>query len=75
MTGPVVLTVSVAVRAEEPVRVATNGEMLQLTPENPVSQDRFIVPLNPFIGVMVTIDVPDCPAAATVMVAGFAVKE
>jgi hypothetical protein len=72
LTGPCVVTVSVAVTAEELAMLTDDGEMVQFTPTNPVKQDRAIVPLKPFRGVRVTVDVPDCPGAEMVKVVGFA---
>jgi hypothetical protein len=72
LTGPVVLAVTVAVTAEEPLMVTDAGETLQLTSIVPVRQDRFIVPWNPFRGITVIVEFPDCPAVEILIVDGFA---
>jgi hypothetical protein len=50
------------------------GEMLQFTPTYPVAQVRFTCPVNAPSGVMVIVDVPDCPGAGMIIVVGFADK-
>jgi hypothetical protein len=69
------VTVKVAVAGEVPEIVTDEGEMVQLTPKNPVPQDKVIVPANPFNEVIVIVEVPDWPAAVMLTADGFAVME
>jgi hypothetical protein len=66
-------TVSVAVTDEEPVTLIEEGESAQ---DNPgaapgKTQDRFTVPVNPYRGASVSVDVPDCPGAEMLMAEEF----
>ena len=72
MTGPVVVIVTTLVTAEEPAMLTDEGENVQSIPRTPVQQDRLMVPVNPFRGVRVMVEVPDCPGAGMVMLVGFA---
>ena len=60
------------VAAEEPVMLTDEGEKLQFIMVVPVQQDRLIAPTNPFRGVNVIVELPDCPGAEIMMVDGFA---
>jgi hypothetical protein len=68
-----VAMVNMAVTAAEPVRLSDGGETVQDPPGIAVTpQDRFMAPVNPPRGVMVIVEVPDCPGAEMLMVVGFA---
>jgi hypothetical protein len=58
--------------AEGPVRLTDDGETVQFTPAYPVRHDRLTVPLNPFRGVRVIVEAPDCPGAEMLIEVGFA---
>jgi len=54
--------VRVPVTAEVPLTVTVNGETVQLAPGGQVPPMlRATGPVNPYRGVMVIVDVPDCP--------------
>jgi len=65
-----VVTVSVAVAPEEPVRVTDDRENAQPMLVSEGVQPRVTVPVKPATGVMVIVEVPDCPGAGIAMVAG-----
>jgi hypothetical protein len=72
LTWAVVLTVTVAVAPEVPATFNDAGEIVQLMLVYKLTQLRFTVPVNPFNGATVIVEVPDCPGAGMVMLAGFA---
>ena len=59
--GPAVEIVSVVVAAVPAVTVIGFGKKLHEPFVNDVTQVNVMVPLNPFIGVTVMVDVPCCP--------------
>jgi hypothetical protein len=68
-----VVTVSVVVTAEVPVTLTDGEENVQVAPAGqPLVTLRFTVPVNPYRGVMVIAEVPDCPGAEMLTVVGFA---
>ena len=73
LAGPIVVKVTVAVTDEELLMVTSVGETLQLISSVSVKQVTAIVPMNPFTGARVTVELPDWPAAGIVIVDGFAV--
>jgi hypothetical protein len=56
------VTVTVAVKAEVPVMLTDEGETVQDMLRYGFEQDRLTVPVKPASGVMVSVEVPDCPA-------------
>jgi hypothetical protein len=67
----VVLTESMVVGAEEPVTDTDEDENVQAAPAGRPPQLTLTVPVNPFTGVTVIVELPD-PPAVTVRLAGFA---
>jgi hypothetical protein len=67
--------VRVAVKTEEPLELSPSGEIVQLVPADWVTQDRLMLVVgNPPPGVIVIVDVPDCPGAGMISEVGFAVR-
>jgi len=62
-----------AVAGEEPVKVTDEGETVQVAPVGQAPERiRLTVPLNPYKGLIVSVEFPDCPGAGMMTVAGFA---
>lgn len=74
--GAAVVTVIVAVGFDV-VTVTAEGETVQPTPELAEAdvQDKFTVPVNPFVGLTVTVEVDDDPALEMLRGSGLAVME
>jgi len=64
-----VVTVRVEVTAPFPVTSAVAGDKLQATPEDTPdeAQDNSTLPVNPLVGVMLMVDVPEFPAVTLML--------
>ena len=70
---PVVVIDSVAVEGDDPDRVSDEGVIVQVVPVGQMlATIRFTVPVKPFNGVTVSVELPDCPGAGMEIVVGLA---
>lgn len=75
LLAAVVVMVSVLVTAEVPFTVTDWVESVQVAPVGqPPSTKRVTVPVNPYCGVTLRVEVPVCPGAGMVTGEGFADK-
>ena len=65
--------VNVLVTADVPVTLTKGGEKLQVAPlGQPLATPKLTVPVNPFCGATLSIELPVCPGAEMVTFDGFA---
>ena len=76
LLAAVVATVKLLVTAEVPLTVTEEGENVQVDRVGqPLATVRLTVPVNAPCGVVVTVEVPDCPGAEMSIEVGFADTE
>lgn len=70
---PVVVMLSTSVTAVVPVTLTEGEAKVQVAPAgHPLTTDRLTVPVNPFCGLTLIVEVPGCPGAEIVTGEGFA---